>query len=126
MPLPEPCIIAGNMNVHQTWWNSQIKTPKRADELVQIMETNYFSLLDEPDTPTYYYRTGKGISVIDLAFTSEAIYVSMMNWAVDDDTSTGSDHATIWFDIVAESELVTTDCNMIRYNWNKTDWDIFS
>ena len=84
IPLPERCIIAGDMNTHHTWWNSQIKTPKRADEIVQIMETNNFSLLNEPDTPTYYYRNGKGTSIIDLAFTSQAIHDSVINWAVND------------------------------------------
>ncbi|KAF8241516.1 DNase I-like protein [Wilcoxina mikolae CBS 423.85] len=95
IPLPERYIIAGDMNAHHSWWNSQTKTPKRADEIVQIMETNNFSLLNEPDTPIYYYRTGKGTSIIDLAFTSQAIHDSVINWAVEDNASTGSDHATI-------------------------------
>jgi hypothetical protein len=27
---------------------------------------------------------------------------------------------------MADSELITTDSNTIRYNWYKKDWDIFS
>jgi hypothetical protein len=104
------------MNAHHPWWNSQIETPKRADEIVQIMETNNFSLLNESDIATFYYRNGKGTSIIDLAFTSQTILDSVINWAVDDNASTGSDHATIHLDILAQSELITTDSNTIRYN----------
>jgi hypothetical protein len=67
------------MNGHHTWWNSQIKTLKRANEIVQIMETNNVSLLNELDIPTYYYRNGKGTSIVDLAFTSHAIHDSVIN-----------------------------------------------
>jgi hypothetical protein len=45
--LLEQCIIAGDMNAHHTWWNSHIKLPKRADEIVQIIQTHHLSLLNE-------------------------------------------------------------------------------
>jgi hypothetical protein len=67
------------------------------------------------------YQTGKGTSVIDLAFTLQALHDSIIIWAVDDDASTVSDHTTIRFDIVTESELVITDSNTIRFNCNKID-----
>jgi hypothetical protein len=44
---------------------------------------------------------------------------------VDDNASTGSDNASIQFDIVVEYRLATTDVNSKRFNWNEIDWDIF-
>jgi hypothetical protein len=83
------------MNAHHIWRNSQIKIPKRAEEIVQIMETTNISLLYEPDIPTYYYRNCKGTSIIDPAFTSQTHHDIVINWTVDDNASTGADHATI-------------------------------
>jgi hypothetical protein len=95
IPLPEQYIIAGEMNTYHIQWNSQIKTPKHADNIVQINETNYFSHLNELHIPTYSYRNSKGTSIINLVFTSQAIHDSVINWAVDDNSSIGSDQATI-------------------------------
>jgi hypothetical protein len=53
------------------------------------METNNFSFLNEPDIPTYYYQNVKGTSIINLAFTSQSIHDSVINWAVDDNAATG-------------------------------------
>jgi hypothetical protein len=114
------------MNANHTWWNSQIKSPKCPEEIVQIMERNHFFLHNELDTPIYYYQTGKGTPIFDCTFNLQSICNSGINGAVDDNASTGSDHAAIRFDIVAESGLVNTNPNTIKYNWNNTDWDIFS
>jgi hypothetical protein len=114
------------MNAHHTLGNSQIKFPKHTDEMVPMMGTHHVFHLNELDTPTYYFQTSTRTSVIDLAFTLQVINDSLFNSAVDDGASTGSSHATIWFDIVAALIMVTTNSNIIRYHWNKTDWDILS
>ena len=113
------------MNAHHEWWNSSIQTPKRSDELVQILDENNYWLVNEPDTPTYFYRTGKGTSIIDLTFASPGLADEVRNWCLDPDAETGSDHGTIRYELVSTSSLLTTPLAP-KYNWRKADWDKFT
>jgi exonuclease III len=119
--LPERCIISGDMNAHHSWWNSTTKRPQRHEDLVPLMENLGYSLLNVPDVPTYYYRTGKGKSVIDLTFISPSLNDEARNWAVDEEAHTGSDHATIRFELVSQSALIHNPPTAPKYNWDKAD-----
>lgn len=124
--LPRRCILTGDMNAHHEWWNSNIESPKRAETLVQTMERERFQLVNEPDEPTYNFRTGRGQSVIDLTFASKDISDNVINWAIDLDQATGSDHELIRYDVLSEITDSVPDPRSGRYNWKKTDWDKFN
>lgn len=120
--LPPRCIITGDMNAHHSWWDSRIRSPKRADELVEIMLTHDYDLLNTPDTPTYQHRTGTGSSVLDLTFASPELNNLATNWAVDDDAFAGSDHETIRFELLSPHALTQEAPTTQRFNWDKADW----
>jgi ribonuclease HI len=121
---PPRTIITGDMNAHHPWWNSAANQ-MRSDALVTWMEDHDYALRNEPDEPTYYSRTGRSQSVIDLTFTSPEVDIDVINWAIDDEAHTGSDHLPIRFDIISASlETVESPTNS-KYNWKKTDWPVF-
>jgi len=123
--LPARCIIAGDMNAHHPWWNST-HPPARAEELVHLMELHNYSLLNTPDLPTFFRRTNKRPSTIDLTFVSPQVEEDVINWAIDDEAATGSDHATIRFQLISHNSHVPLPASQPRHNWNKADWDLFS
>jgi ribonuclease HI len=88
------------MNGHNPWWNSA-KSPLRSDTLVYIMQQQDFSLLNEPNVSTYHSRCGRFHTVIDLTFTSPTITNNCLNWSIDQDNFTGSDHEIIRFDLIS-------------------------
>jgi hypothetical protein len=48
-----------------------------------------------------------------------------VNWAIDDNAATGSDHAVIRFDVVSDNEFCEEVPITTRYNWEKADWEKF-
>ena len=48
------------------------------------MERNEQLLLNEPDIPTHIYRTGTGMSILDLVFTSPDLHMEADGWAVEE------------------------------------------
>jgi hypothetical protein len=126
LALPQRCIITGDLNAHHPLWNSRVRYPTRANELVTLIEEHGWHLANTPDTPTYHYRTGTGSSVLDLTLTAPAVAREVSNWAVDEENPTGSDHEVVLFQISMlhpDAEHETTEP---RLNWRKTNWDTFS
>jgi hypothetical protein len=68
IPLPDRAIIVGDFNAHHQWWNSSVKTPKRAETIINWTDTHRLQLINEEDIPTYHYRNGTGTSILDLTF----------------------------------------------------------
>ena len=99
IPFPQHAIITGGFNAHHQWWNSAVKTPKRAEAIINCTDTNNLQLLNEDDTPTYHYRNGTGTSILDLTFATPTTTESITSWAVDDEATTGSDHEVTRFDL---------------------------
>jgi hypothetical protein len=58
--LPQRCIITGDLNAHHPLWNSRVRHPTRADELVMLIEDHGWHLVNVPDTPTYSFKNGIG------------------------------------------------------------------
>jgi ribonuclease HI len=122
---PPRCIITGDMNAHHEWWNSDIHTPRRADTLVSVLERERFHLVNEPDEPTYNFRNGKGRSIIDLTFASPTVSDSVVDWAIDEDQATGSDHELIRYNVLSDNVEIVPDPRTGKYNWKKAEWDKF-
>jgi Endonuclease-reverse transcriptase len=100
--LPERTILAGDFNAHHPWWNSNTKREIRHQPLISILEKGNFDLINEEDTPTFHYNQGS--SVLDLVFSSPSLTPSIINWAVDDENPTTSDHELIRFEIYAATD----------------------
>lgn len=105
-------ILAGNMNIHNPRWNSDTKSSKNHQYLLQIPEKGEFDLINIRDETTCHYSAGKGNSVIDLPFSSPDITTMISNRAADHYHRTWSDHEMITFDITLDStELVPDPTN---------------
>jgi hypothetical protein len=97
LPLPRICVITGDLNAHHGLWNSLVQEPKRADELVTLIENRDWVLVSVPDEARYHFKNGKGSSVLDLTLASPEV----INWAIDTDQATGSDHEVIPFQVIS-------------------------
>lgn len=102
-----------------------IQNTNNYKHLLQVFDKGDFNLINTPDETTYNYRTGKGTSVIDLAFRSPEITLRIGNWAVNNGHPTRFDHKMIRFEIISESiELIPVPTAQ-QYNWKKAEWTNF-
>ena len=119
-------IIGGDFNAHHSWWNSSVSTPIRAQSLISWLKRNKFSLLNQPDIPTFYRKGMTKGSTIDLVFTSIGLKGQYIDWEIDKDLASGSDHEILLFSILESSCLVNNPINIMPYNLEKADWKAFS
>jgi hypothetical protein len=79
LPLPRRCIITGDLNAHYGLWNSLVQEPKRADELVTLIDNRDWVLVSVPDEATYHFKNGMGSSVLDLTLASPVMLEEVVN-----------------------------------------------
>ena len=65
-------------------------------------------------------------STIDLVFTSIGLKGQYIDWEIDKDLASGSDHEILLFSILESSCLVNNPINIMPYNLEKADWKAFS
>jgi hypothetical protein len=126
LSLPHRCIITGDLHANHALWNRQVHTPRRAQELATLIEEQNWRLVNVPDTPTYYYRNGKGSSVLDQMLATPHMAKEITNCAIDNEQATGSDHEVIRFQVISLHPDVEVTPHELRLNWRKTDWDTFT
>jgi hypothetical protein len=97
--LPQHCIIRGDLNAHYPLWNSWVRYPTRADELIILIEEHGWHLANTLDTPTYHFRNRTGSSVLDLTLTAPAVARDVCNRAVYEENPTSSDQEVVLFQI---------------------------
>jgi hypothetical protein len=115
-------LLVGDFNAHHHLWNSNCPSPTRAETIVNLIENQDLQLINEPDIPTYNYRNGTGSSVLDLTITTSQLARLTINWLVNSELYTGSDHEVIQFTVISEDiETVPLPTITNRYNWNKAD-----
>jgi exonuclease III len=103
LDLRQPAIIAGDFNLHHTWWNS-LANPSRvskANILVKWLQKHKATLLvDSEETNekggTFIRSNLTTTSIIDLAFYTSFKKLAWNNWRYIEPT--GSDHETIAFE----------------------------
>ena len=96
----------------------------RASELVNWLEKYDFELLNESDISTCNRSNN---SIIDLTFTTKKLNNMLINWEINEDKVTGSDHETILFSINIDSgNLIENPVYNNQYNFEKADWKIFA
>jgi hypothetical protein len=105
---------------------SRVTTPRRAEELVLLIQEQGWHLLNVPDTPTYRYKNGQGTSVLDPTLASPTMVWEATNWVIDDAQATGSDHEVIRFEVTTTIPNPTIAIPQPHLNWSRTDWDSFS
>jgi hypothetical protein len=114
-----------NKSINQSR-NSQVSAPKRAQELAALIEEHGWHLVNIPDVPTSHYKTGTGSSVLDITLAAPAMANEIVNWAIDDEQGTGSDHEVIRFQVISQHPDLPTASREPRLNWKKTDWAKFT
>lgn len=95
--LPARCIEAGDFNAHHSLWDSRVRTPKRHEALLELINNNNLNLINGPDTYTYKYHTGQLRSVLDLTFACPDTIDLITKCSVMEHLATGSDHKVVFF-----------------------------
>jgi hypothetical protein len=126
LSLPNRCVITDDLNVQHMLWNSQARHNTHADELAILIEDEGWYLINVPDVAMYHYCNSTGSSVLDLTIASPAMAREVMDWAVDNDNPTGSNHEVITFQIILLHPDMDITTSPPRLNWKKTDWDTFA
>ena len=122
IPLPEKAIIVGDFNAHHPWWNSNVKTPKQTESIINWTDMYKLQLINEENTLTYNYRNRIGTSILDLTFATPTSTESITSWAVDDETTTGSDHEVIRVEFsILTIENTATHPVCQQFNFKKAD-----
>jgi hypothetical protein len=114
-------LLAGDFNLYHPMWNTNKKL-LRAEALITYIERNDLTLYNESNTPTYISRSGNSWSTIDLLLSSHSISHHIINWAIDEENRTGSDHLPIKFDITSDQFETVPSPLCQKYNWKRTDW----
>jgi hypothetical protein len=126
LPLPHRCVITGDLNTHHSLWNSLVQEPKRADELITLIENRHWVLVSIPDEATYHFKNRMKSSILDYTLALPAMSEEVINWAIDTDQATGSDHEVIRFQVISTHPDAETPTPEPHLNWRKTDWPTFS
>ncbi len=117
-------IICEDMNAHHSWWNSRITNSIRATELVNWLEKYDFELLNESDILTCSRSNN---SIINLTFATKELNNMLLNWEIDEDKVSDTDHEIILFSINIDSDnLVENSIYNSQYNFEKANWKAFT
>ena len=83
--------------------------------------------MNEEDQATFLRTNSENISIIDLAFATPAIKSNIVNWYIDKEIATGSDHEVIRFSILTDnSEVFNNPILRDAFNLKKADWEKFN
>ena len=130
-PLEFPAVLAGDFNLHHTWWNPQAQPSRvnKARELVGWLDSLQATLLNDPlvtlEGGTLLRGNLKQESIIDLTFYTPFRRYTLNNWRYL--PYTGSDHEAIGFTIAPITPLTPTPSSpqITPYNLAKADWELF-
>src|SRR5690554_3097640 len=122
--IPPRTILAGDFNAHHESWNPGMHPNQRTNHSQTRNLINRYSLdlANHPGTETRFGRKSKNKSVIDLTFSTPKLTNEIVNWCVDERSSTGPDQALIRFDIVSKDVFCEEISATARFNWKKADW----
>ena len=117
-------LLCGDLNAHHSWWNSRISQAKNSNSLINWLERNQLELINTPDIATYTRNmvNGKYTSVLDLVFATGQMATEIIDWQINENEYSGSDHEVIQFSITTEDiELVESPFNA-PFNIQKANW----
>src|SRR5437588_11071745 len=125
LQIPQHSILCGDFNAHHSLWNSAVHQQIRCDVLVEWFTANNCDIVNQPYIPTYNYRHGSGSSVFDLTLATQDIFDRLVDWAVDENAHTGSDHEVVRFSLILDTDNLVHSPMSNKYNWQTADWIFF-
>ncbi|CUS08851.1 unnamed protein product [Tuber aestivum] len=125
LQLPPSSILCGDFNAHHSWSNPGVEQQIRGDILVDWFRANRCDLVNGADTPTYNYTHGNRTSILDLTLATPDIFERLIDWAVDQDAHTGSDHEVVRFSLVLNTDTLVPSPMSNKFNWQVADWESF-
>lgn len=111
--------IVGDFNAHSQIWNPRITKPIREEEVMEIMETQRMTLINEYGRITR--RAKNSESVLDLAWVSEN-HEEETTWELRDEDEIGSDHALIRMCVGGKKGACISPMTAQR-QYKATDWE---
>ena len=87
------------------------------------MKSNKLNLANAHDEITWTRNSSKikSNSIIDLTFISQNLENKLINWTINKDESTESDHEIIRFDLITSVQNVVSNPLSIKYNLTKAN-----
>lgn len=116
--LPEPYILTGDLNAHNTLWGDP-RCDARGRVIENFLLCSGAVLLNKKD-PTFYSTTHHSYSSIDLTISSAAM-MPYLDWRVIKNPY-GSDHFPIVLNLTKQVEYTP---HIPRWKLDKADWECF-
>ena len=117
LQLPQPCIIAGDLNAHNYLWGNQ-NTDARGNIIEKFLNDNNLCLWND-DSPTYVHPGTGALTSIDLTMCSPQLFLNF-SWEVEED-QWGSDH----FPLILSGHFAPPNERPSRWQFHKADWTKF-
>ena len=114
-------ILCGDFNSHSSLWSNCSKNDSKGDELEMVFLQNDLTVLNDVDSPPTFANTRGGVSWIDISVAGNKLSDSISSWQVSN-TETLSFHKIITFTL----EVVPSITKTARFNFKKTNWEIFN
>ncbi|CAG4944791.1 unnamed protein product [Parnassius apollo] len=122
-------IIGGDCNCNSQWWGCD-NEDARGILLSEFLAEASLEIINEGRTPTFYtIRQGAECkSIVDITVCSVPTMTKILNWTVNPNIVTTSDHRAITFDICIGPEETRKGIRKSTriYNSTKADWNRFN
>ncbi|CAG4934312.1 unnamed protein product [Parnassius apollo] len=122
-------IIGGDCNCNSQWWGCD-NEDARGILLSEFLAEASLEIINEGRTPTFYtIRQGVECkSIVDITVCSVPTMTKILNWTVNPNIVTTSDHRAITFDICIGPEETRKGIRKSTriYNSTKADWNRFN
>ena len=116
-------IVGMDSNGHSPLWGPPLTTPNPVGETLEHLFLGLgLDVANDPTSPPTF-DDGHNESWIDLTLASHSCMEAIVDWHVDTDLYTGSDHRPIWFTIQSPSEHSPCATSLA---WREVDWTVFS
>lgn len=127
LPRDTAVILVGDRNLHHSWWEVMQSEPSApAAATVEWLREHGFTLVNEPDEPTFYAHGSGKPSVLDLVFANDRATRDdlVKDFHVDAAATLDSDHCGLRWTFDPARETVDNPTGA-RYNWKKADEERF-
>ena len=105
--------------------NSKIQNSICANELISWSNRFNCELINISNKITYTSHLGISQYGLDLTFVTSKIAENIVDWAINDEIMTKSDHEVIAFNILSKNAQKVDNWLNASYNVQKTDWNNF-
>ena len=120
-----PRVLLGlDANGHSPWWGpSSVRTNPVGAMLEELIVTLDLEVLNDRTAPASFVSDMGDHTWIDVTLASRSLAASIVNWKVESDFFTGSDHRPIQFGM--DSTPLRTEVFKCK-DWSNVQWDTFS